>query len=284
MINTVQNGMLTFSKKLQPWSKRARAARYSAKLWSLAAPVSPLIKKALKETKVLKTLRLPIFVRKLKKHASKSFHGKRGNYRAYAGLFKDTKAIAKAMEIPCKALNAYGFFPNVALRVFSFFQTTHFVFSSISMCLAIRGALKTMHLSQKLLKIQALSNETSDPKGKVEHMQGALAKLSELNPKALQGEQSPKPPLEDRIKNLQIRLASLKTQKTAIKETAELVDASVSRAQTMKSLGMIRVAAKATKIAGMLLVGFTTCTTLGTVLVAGSALASFAVWGYSSSM
>jgi hypothetical protein len=152
------------------------------------------------------------------------------------------------------------------------------------MGLAVRAALKATRLSRRLLEIKSLSTQGKNQKEKAKRMKGALSKLSELNPKKLQKGQSSSdaPPLKTRISTLQSQLSRRRTRRQAIQETAELVNTTVSKAQTLKSLEMIRVAAKATKIAGMIIAGFTGFTTLGPALVAGSALVSFAVWGYSS--
>jgi hypothetical protein len=285
MLCSIQNGIFGLSKRLQPWSKTARAARYSSKLWELVAPVSPYVKKFLKETKILKTLRLPIFTKKLGKHVTKSF--KKRDYRAYIGIAKDTKAVTKALEIPCKIFSKYGFFPKTALRAFSFFQSTHVIFSTLSMGLAVRGALKASRLAQRLKELGNSSSSGRTRKArKAKQIKAALGRLIELDPRGTQKKESQggAPSLKGRVKELQSQLVQPRTRERATKKAIELLQDAAARARTLKSLEMIRVAAKGTKIVGLLLACFTGYTTLGPALVAGSALVSFGVWGYSSHM
>jgi hypothetical protein len=285
MVASLQLTSPGFSHELQSLNKIARAGRYASKLYGSITPLPPIAKQYLKDTKVLKTLRLPTFVNKLQKHSLKAFKNKTPDFRSTVGILKDSKAIATSMALPCKILVDNGLCPEGTLDMFTAFHTGHLFFCSLSMLLAIRSAHKAIQLSSLLTQIQLDSSQGASLEHRVLIMQKALCDFEQLKPKTIQKKLclGKKVQLKEKVKKLKSQLSNTKTRTNAAEEVAALMQSTISKANTIKYVQMVRVAAKATKITGLLLATFTPFTTFGTCLAAGSALVLFGTWRYTAS-
>lgn len=284
IIDTASHAAKVIDKVVQTPAKVSRVCRYAAKLTSRFTELPSGIKGPLKYTKFFKTARLPIFTRKLCRHAKETLvSAVKDPVKGGKLLLKttrDAKKVAGSIIYPCKLFHKAGVLPEVALSWVPLYNTIHPCLSLISFGFAIQGAQKSNKTSAYYTSALSSVENSEDADGKCIVINRMLNDLFENDPKAV--EKSLSFPKEFGLDQRMARIGSLlcrpETKKEGIEEGENLAHTLADRCSVLHNLDLLRVGVKVTRVAGWILGGALGFSTLGVGALALASTVSVGSW------